>query len=161
MQATVRAAPYAAGWNLGPVSVALTATDATSGVATTEYNLDGHGWPTYGPGSLTIQRDGRPVLEHRSTYKAGNRKAIQTAAVRVDRLHPVATAAVTGTEGAVRWYTAGLPLVTLAATDPVLADGNAGSGVATTWYSPNDGPEAAYAGPIVLPQGIDTGAYGR
>lgn len=60
---------------LGPVEVELTAQDATSGVATTEYRVDGGAWATYTEPIVVDSSGGRPsqrTVEFRSVDAAGN-----------------------------------------------------------------------------------------
>lgn len=61
----------------GPVTVALAATDATSGVASTSYTLDG-GAPRRYTAAVTASSAGQHVLTFFSTDKAGNPETPQT-----------------------------------------------------------------------------------
>jgi hypothetical protein len=83
-------------WHKGPVTVTLTASDASSGVATTEYQLDTGAWT---PGNqLTIDapadhsNDGVHTIAYRSTDKIGNVEAVRTAQVKIDTAAPVTAA---------------------------------------------------------------------
>lgn len=79
-------------WHNRDVTVALSATDDASGVASTEYRIDGGPW-TAGT-SVTIAApsdhsgDGLRVLQYRSTDNAGNVEATRTRYVRIDTLGP-------------------------------------------------------------------------
>ncbi|MFF3600416.1 OmpL47-type beta-barrel domain-containing protein [Kitasatospora indigofera] len=63
--------------------VTLTATDHISGVALTEYNLDGAGWTTY-TGPVTVSGQGRHELLFRSVDRAQNQEADQLLVLPID-----------------------------------------------------------------------------
>ena len=115
-----------AGWSASAVTVTLTAADAHSGVATTEYRLDGATAWTTGT-SVTIpapadhSNDGPHTITYRSTDAVGNVEAEKTATVRIDTQAPVTT------DNAPAGWSASAVTVTLTAADTR-------SGVATTEY---------------------------
>ncbi|RIJ67044.1 hypothetical protein D1871_23570, partial [Nakamurella silvestris] len=70
----------------GSVTVTLTATDATSGVASTQYRIDGGAWTTYSTPFQVTSGAAAKVVEYRSTDLAGNvesTKQLTVAAVPV------------------------------------------------------------------------------
>jgi len=150
------------GWSDAPVAVSLAATDALSGVAQTQYSLDGSPWTNYAAGMpLAIGAEGRHVVQYRSIDKAGNSEAAHALDVNVDLTPPVTQDTVSGTQGGNGWFKAGSPVVlTLTATDPSLADGTSGSGVATTWYRINGARAQAYTAPVTLADGTYSIQYG-
>ena len=75
------------GWFTTDVGVTLAATDNCSGVASTEYSLDGANWLPY-TGSFTISTEGTTVVSYRSTDLAGNVEAIKTLTVMIDKSAP-------------------------------------------------------------------------
>jgi VCBS repeat-containing protein len=80
------------GWYRSAATITLTAADQTglSGVARTEYRVDGGAWQTYaGPFTLA---DGVHAVDYRSTDVAGNQEAIRTVTVKVDTVAPVIAA---------------------------------------------------------------------
>ena len=79
------------GWYRTPVTVALAATDAGSGVATTEYQLDGGDWTAYA-GPFQVRADGSHALAYRSTDRAGNVEEARTATLKLDATAPVLAA---------------------------------------------------------------------
>jgi hypothetical protein len=92
---TASTAPAAnpGGWNnAAPVTVTLAATDAGSGVATTEYRLAGAAaWTPYAaPFAVTGQ--GVSSFEYRSTDVAGHVEAAGTLDVRIDTARPTTAA---------------------------------------------------------------------
>ncbi len=71
------------GWSETPVTVTLTADDAGSGVASTEYRLQGAaGWTTYAA-PFSVSAQGSSTYEYRSPDVAGNVESTQTFTVRV------------------------------------------------------------------------------
>ena len=78
------------GWYLGPVTVTLSAADPLSGVAATQYRLDGGAWLAYA-GPLVIG-DGVHAVDYRSTDAADNVEPFRTLLLQVDEHHPVISA---------------------------------------------------------------------
>ncbi|MCG2825676.1 MAG: PKD domain-containing protein [Thermoplasmatales archaeon] len=70
------------------VTVTLTASDATSGVATREYNI-GTGWIDYTV-PFDITTDGTYTLQYRVTDNAGNTKVGTSVTVKIDKTAPTA-----------------------------------------------------------------------
>ena len=66
----------------------LSATDNCSGVASTEYSLDGATWQPYA-GSFTISTEGATTVSFRSTDRVGNVETIKTLIVMIDKTAPV------------------------------------------------------------------------
>jgi len=79
--APVTSATPAAGLVATPVVLTLTATDDVSGVAFTEYRIDGGSWTTYAaPVPVSL---GEHAIEYRSTDVAGNAETAKSLAVDV------------------------------------------------------------------------------
>ena len=128
------------GWYLGPVQVSLSATDTPSGVAGSEYTVDGGSWTPYA-GPFMITADGSHPVQFRSTDVAGNVEDAHSLTIKVDQNNPTTDAsfsppAVNG------WYSA--PTITLTA-----ADGD-GSGVAHIDWTLDGGPVNTYSAPIEI-----------
>ena len=113
-------------WYLSNVTVTLTATDATSGVAETKYCLDGSTWIPYTE-SFNITTEGSTTVYYNSTDHAGNVEATNTATFKIDKSLPITTISLTDTPGLDGWFLSNVT-VTLTATDTT-------SGVAKTAYS--------------------------
>lgn len=75
-----------AGWWRSDVTVALAPSDATSGVETTRYRVDGGAWQT--GTSLVLDTDGIHTVEYQSEDVAGNTEPLQTRTVRIDATPP-------------------------------------------------------------------------
>ncbi|GAB1820115.1 hypothetical protein HerbRD11066_32790 [Herbidospora sp. RD11066] len=75
------------------VSVSLAATDLTSGVAATEYSLDGGAWTPYTTAVL-VTGAGAHELRYRSTDRAGNVEEIKAATIEIEEQAP--TVVITG-----------------------------------------------------------------
>jgi len=120
-----------------PVQVMLAADDDDgSGVALTEYDLDGSGWQTY-TAPFTVSADGEHTVQYRSTDVAGNVEAAKSVSFRIDSTPPVVT--YTGNAGS---YTVDQTVVIhCTATDP-----SPGSGVASTTCEDVNAP--AYTFPL-------------
>ncbi|GEM_PF-6157091 len=123
------------GWyTASPVSVTLSASDGTSGVATTYYAIDNSACSstnvaacsTYS-GAFNVTGDANHTVYFFSKDSAGNAESQQTQTVKVDATAPTTTASLSGTSGTNGWYTSAVT-VTLTAAD-------ATSGVAATYYA--------------------------
>jgi cytochrome c len=75
------------GWHAGAIPVTLAATDATSGVASTEYSLDGGAWTPYTQ-PVDVTGDGTHTVAYRSKDKAGNVETEKAATVKIDGTKP-------------------------------------------------------------------------
>jgi PKD repeat protein/glucose/arabinose dehydrogenase len=68
-----------------PVQVTLSAADGSgSGVALTEYRINGGAWQPY-PAPFTLVADGTHTVEYRSVDKAGNVEATKSVVVRIKK----------------------------------------------------------------------------
>ena len=82
------------GWYGHAVTVNLSAYDNLSGVAKTEYSLDGgHTWQAY-TSALMFDKDDKYTVSYRSTDNAGNVEAVKTIGFNLDSTLPTIT--VTG-----------------------------------------------------------------
>jgi hypothetical protein len=77
------------GWYKADVTVTLAATDNLSGVAKTEYNLDGAGWTAYTT-PVAISAEDIHTMQYRSTDKADNTEAANSLTIRIDKTSPEA-----------------------------------------------------------------------
>lgn len=78
------------GWASQAVQVVLTASDAGTGVARTEYHLGDDSWRAY-TGPVRVDREGESVLTFRSVDRAGNVEESRSVAVRIDTTAPTLT----------------------------------------------------------------------
>jgi len=81
------APPNDGGWNSGAIPVTLAATDATSGVASTEYALDGGAWTPYTQ-PVDVSGDGTHTVAYRSKDVAGNVETEKAATIKIDGSMP-------------------------------------------------------------------------
>jgi M6 family metalloprotease-like protein len=82
--AALSPAPNGAGWHTTPVTATLTSSDDLSGVAATEYRLQGAAtWTSYAT-PFAISALGTSVYEYRSRDVAGNTEATRSFAVQLD-----------------------------------------------------------------------------
>ena len=77
------------GWVNHPVSLSLSASDALSGVAFSQYGINGGAWTT--GNSLTVATPGVTTVSYGSIDNAGNIEAANSASVRIDTSIPTAT----------------------------------------------------------------------
>ena len=103
-------------WHADPVTVGFAATDAGSGVASTEYTVDGGAW-TQGssvvvPAPADGLNDGPHTIAYRSTDYLGHIETAGSCVVKIDATPPTTT--VSGADGA--WHTSAVAL-SFTATD--------------------------------------------
>lgn len=137
----------ASGDYLGTATVAVTATDADSGVATVEYQLDDAGFQPYTQ-PVAVTAVGDHTVRYRATDRAGNVSTVGSAAFTIvpstprDTTAPVVASQVTGDRNAEGSYLE-RATVTITATD-------AESGVARIEYNVDGGAFTAYTAPVVV-----------
>jgi hypothetical protein len=85
--AVITPAANVAGWNRTDVVVTLSATDDISGVARTEYTLDGVG-PTEATGPIPITAEGIHTLQYHSIDRSQNVESTKQIIVRIDKTPP-------------------------------------------------------------------------
>src|SRR5207244_8517815 len=101
------------GWYTSNVTVLLTSTDATSGVAAVNYRIDSGSWLAYaGP---ILFGEGRHLLEYRASDVAGNLETIHARSIAVDSSPPPSSVGLSRTQAANGWSVTGLS-ATLPAT---------------------------------------------
>jgi len=134
------------GWYGSGPTVTLSPSDATSGVASTKYTIDGGPAQTYWA-PFAVTSEGSHAITYWSTDNAGNVEAAHTITVKIDLNAPTTTATLTPAihNG---WYAS--PTFTLSADD------GAGSGVARIDYALDGGPFQIYSAPI---SGFSTGNH--
>ncbi len=138
------------GWYNTTPTYTVTATDATSGVASTSYAIGGGSTQSYG-GPFPLP-DGSYKNSYWSLDVAGNIESTHTSGtIKVDTVKPSTTLTFNpaGPNGSNGWYDNSNPTFTLAATD-------ATSGVATTKYQIDGGAVQTYSGAVTVPDGIHT-----
>ena len=115
-------------WLNAPATVTFTATDNLSGVATTLSSIDG-GVPVAG-GSRVVSGEGIHDLAFWSVDNAGNVEQARHVAVQIDLAAPTIVGSPTTTANVNGSYNHSVT-VHFTCTDPKLADGHSGSGVAS------------------------------
>jgi hypothetical protein len=139
--ATVPAAPNGQnGWFTTDVGVSLSASDNCSGIASTEYSLDGgQTWQPYA-GAFTLSTEGTNVVLYRSADAAGNAETAQSLVVNIDKTAPAVSLSATPD---VIWPANNQPFeVSLAGTGS-----DATSGLASVSYVVTD----EYGAPLSIP----------
>jgi hypothetical protein len=128
-----------AGNYLGTATVTITATDAGSGVARIEYNVDGGAFAVY-TAPVVVNTVGAHMVHFRATDVAGNTSTEQMASFTVVA-PPVPDTTPPTTSAAVRTEADGGAVVTVTATD-------AGTGVASIEYLLDSGAWTAYTAAV-------------
>ena len=125
------------GWYTSPVTTTLTATDneGGTGVASTEYSLDGGALQNYSA-PFQVSTDGEHEIEYLSTDNAGNEEDAKSAQLMIDQAAPMTTAELNGAAPAPS-YDAPVT-ATFFAADPT-------SGVAGTEYRVDGGAFQPYS----------------
>lgn len=124
----------------GSVQVTLTASDNLSGLAGTSYRIDNGIAKSYAGAPFTVSGNGTHTVSFSSQDAAGNFASQTTITIKIDAAVPVTQATLAGTQGNGGWYT-NEAQVTLTATDPH-------SGVETTYYTLDEGPQQTYSAPF-------------
>jgi hypothetical protein len=128
-------------WYTSAVTVTLSATDDSSGVASIHFRTDGGAWQTYA-GPLSVQADGAHSIDYYSTDVSGNNEITRTVAVKIDTAAPSSSIQLSGTLAGDGSYVSTVD-VTLASTD-------ATSGVQSTQYRVDSGAWRSYAIPFPI-----------
>jgi hypothetical protein len=143
--ASVAGTQDAGGNYVGRATVTVVASDTGSGVAATEYQVDGGAWTAY-TAPVAVTAPGAHTVGYRARDVAGNTSAPASVSFTVvaggDTTAPVASLAVTGRQDG-NWSYVGQATVTLTATD-------AGSGVAAIEYKMDSGAWTRYTAPVVV-----------
>lgn len=107
VSASITSGAWVAGWYVTNVSLAAVASDATSGVASLEYRLDGGAWSS--GDSLTVSTEGPHIVDFRAADQAGL-QATASLSFQVDKTPPSVSFTPTGTPGANGWHTSPVAL---------------------------------------------------
>lgn len=132
---------------VGKATVTVTATDAGSGVATVEYQVDGGAWTAYTT-PVEVTTNGAHTVGYRATDAAGNVSAVGTSTFTVvppaggDTTPPAVSGWLTGNQNA-QWEYVGRATLNASATD-------ADSGVKTIEYALDGGAWTVYTAPVVV-----------
>jgi hypothetical protein len=131
-----------AGWYTSSVGISVSATDAMSGVASTQYSVDGGAWQTTAPTFL----DGVHTVQIRVTDNAGNSSST-SASVNLDATPPVSTF-ISPAEGSTTRVSGNQVIhITGSTSDPT--SGISGAEISldgsTTWQSLPLGPGGAWS----------------
>ncbi len=131
------------GWQTTAQPVTLSATDGVSGVATTNYTLDGGAVQLYAGGPFLVSGSGSHTITYWSVDNAGNIESpVHVGYVNIDTTAPVTTATGLQANGSTGWQNVS-QVVSLAGNDPL-------SGVAATYYTIDGGGQQTYTSPFTI-----------
>jgi len=131
------------GWYMSNVTVFLSASDGSSGVASIWYRVDTGPWLAYSGGF--ILDDGQHALQYYAIDVAGLIEPVHSAGIWVDATPPTVAVVLSGTGGSNGWYISDVS-ATLSASD-------AGSGVAGIWFRTDGSPWLVYSSALTLSDG--------
>src|SRR3989441_1237265 len=123
-------------WYTSAVTVTLSATDDSSGVAVIHFRTDGGAWQSYA-GPFTFQADGSHAIDYYATDYSGNNEALRSVTVKIDSATPSSSVQLAGTLAGDGSYISSVD-VTVTSTD-------ATSGVQSTQYRVDGGAVRSYA----------------
>src|SRR5881409_875952 len=123
-------------WYTSSVTVALSATDDSSGLAAIHFRTDGGAWQTYAS-PFTFPSDGSHTIDYYSTDYSGNSELIRTVDVKIDSTAPGSSVQLAGTQAVDGSYINSVD-VTLTSTD-------ATSGIQSSQYRVDAGAWRSYA----------------
>jgi YD repeat-containing protein len=126
-------APNAAGWNNTDVTITVTATDDSSGVARIEDNLDGAGFVQY-TAAVVVSAEGNHTLLYRAIDRGSNVESAKSLSFKIDKTKPM----VTYTGAQATYSILDTVSITCSASDPL--SGGVASGVASTTCQNITGP---------------------
>jgi len=90
------------GWYKSPAVITATASDATSGLASVQYQVDGGSWQD--GTQATIEDDGKHTIVFQATDQAGNKTTAAPVTVQVDATTPNADVQIASPDGKNGWY---------------------------------------------------------
>ena len=131
-------------WYRSPVTVAISAADPAGGggLNSTEYRIGSAPFQLY-TAPIVVSTEGITQVTARAIDRNGN-VTISTRAVKIDRVVPHTTIALSGTAGAAGWYRSAVT-VTLSGVDT-----GSGVGAGAIAYRINDGAFQPYTSPFVV-----------
>jgi hypothetical protein len=122
----------------GDLRIALHSADATSGVSTLQYKLNGSSFSEYKE-PLIAFNEGENTLEYFSVDKVGNKENVNTDIFYIDNTPPTTSYEIEGNRS--DKYVSANAEIKLSAVDVI-------SGVKSTFYRINKGPFIRYSAPI-------------
>jgi hypothetical protein len=96
------------GWYNSQAFVTALASDALSGLASLEVNIDNTGWASYSDTTFT---DGMHTIQFRASDNAGNVTETVVQVVNIDTTAPALSLVTTGTTGQDGWYVSTVTLI--------------------------------------------------
>src|SRR5438309_1698122 len=140
---------------LSPVTVTLSASDATSGVQSISYRIDGGAQWTYSA-PFRVAGNGTHVVEYHAVDQAGNSEAVHTLSILLSgasgvHATPVSVLSMGGTGGANGWY--------ISNVDATLTASGASGVAISIAYRLDGGSWSTYVGTFTVREGRHTLDY--
>jgi outer membrane protein assembly factor BamB len=133
---------FSNGWYQNPAQVFLTASDSSSGVASSYYTVDGGAVQTYAA-PFSVSGGGSHTVNYWSVDAVGNVETQKSLTVNIDTSAPTTQASTSGMQGSNGWYIS--PTVQV-----LLTPADSQSGVANVYYSVDGGAQQTYAGSFTV-----------
>src|SRR6058998_2027465 len=123
-------------WYTSSVTVTLSATDDSSGIAAIHFRTDGGAWQSY-TSPFTVSSAGSHAIDYYSSDSSGNNEALRSVTVKIDSTAPSSSVALAGTQAVDGSYISSVD-VTLTSTD-------ATSGIQSSEYRVDSGAWRSFA----------------
>src|SRR2546428_580269 len=126
----------AGNWYTSAVTVTLSATDDSSGVAVIHFRTNGGAWEIFS-GPVTFQADGSHAIDYYSTDYSGNNETLRSVTVRIDGTAPSSSVQLAGTQAGDGSY--------ISTVDVTVTSTDATSGVQLAQYRVDGGAWRSYS----------------
>src|SRR5437870_6637249 len=126
----------AGNWYTSSVTVTLSATDDSSGVAVIHFRTDGGAWQSYS-GPFTFQAAGSHAIDYYSTDYSGNNETLRSVTVNIDGTAPSSSVQLAGTQAGDGSY--------ISTVDVTVTSTDATSGVQLAQYRVDGGAWRSYS----------------
>src|SRR5213594_26656 len=123
-------------WYTSSVTVTLTATDDSSGVAAIHFRTDGGAWQSYAS-PFTVSSAGSHAIDYYSSDSSGNNEALRSVTVKIDSTAPSSSVVLAGTQAVDGSY--------ISSVDATLTSTDATSGIQSSEYRVDGGAWRSYA----------------
>jgi outer membrane protein assembly factor BamB len=145
-------------WYISDVTITLTATDTSSGINNTYYQVDNNSWNTFST-PFIVSDDGSHNLKYYSVDNAGNTETVKGPFIfKIDKTIPVTTHSFSATMGNNNWYISNVSIILTATDHGLLKTGlmltlNTGKGpleINHTYYKIDNGNWVEYSTPATV-----------
>ncbi|OLD91508.1 hypothetical protein AUG86_01185 [Euryarchaeota archaeon 13_1_20CM_4_64_14] len=133
---SAQSTPLGGNWYTSAVTVTLSATDDSSGVAVIHFRTNGGAWQSYS-GPFTFQAAGSHAIDYYSTDYSGNNETLRSVTVNIDGTAPSSSVQLAGTQAGDGSY--------ISTVDVTVTSTDATSGVQLAQYRVDGGAWRSYS----------------